>query len=122
MNEIITKNSQIIFNICIKYKVEKLYVFGSATCERFNENSDIDLIVYLPEMQPVEKGEYLLNIWDEFETVFNRKVDLLTDQKIENHIFAKNVELNKKLIYDRAIVIKHLPELKKEIENLVNNN
>ena len=32
-----------IAQLCKKYNVEKLYVFGSILTEKFNDNSDIDL-------------------------------------------------------------------------------
>jgi uncharacterized protein len=67
--------------LCEHYRVEKLYVFGSVITERFNPlTSDIDLIVELQPMSPIEGGTALLKLWDAFELLFERKVDLLTDK------------------------------------------
>ncbi len=87
--------------ICEKYKVDKLYAFGSVVKGNFRKGSDIDLIVHLEKMSPEQKGENILAIWDELESLFSRKVDLLTDQRISNPILAQNIENSKILIYDR---------------------
>ena len=52
-------------------------------------------------MPSEEKGEHLLDLWDELEELFQRKVDLLTDQPIKNTFLKKNIEKTKLLIYDR---------------------
>ena len=39
-----------IAQLCKKYNVEKLYVFGSILTEKFNDNSDIDFIVKFHEL------------------------------------------------------------------------
>ncbi|MEN9612514.1 MAG: hypothetical protein RLZZ628_3328 [Bacteroidota bacterium] len=88
--------------LCEYYRVEKLYVFGSVITERFNPlTSDIDLIVELQPMSPIERGTTILKMWDDLESLLERKVDLLTDQPIKNIIFKRVVERTKQLIYDR---------------------
>ena len=43
-----------IAQLCKKYNVEKLYVFGSILTEKFNENSDIDFTEskFIPPIRP----------------------------------------------------------------------
>jgi uncharacterized protein len=92
-----------LLQLCEHYRVEKLYVFGSVITERFNPlTSDIDLIVELQPRSPIERGDALLRMWDDLESLFERKVDLLTDQPIKNIIFKRVVERTKQLIYDRT--------------------
>ena len=82
--------------------VEKLYFFGSALSSRFNEDtSDIDVLVEVADLSPEERGENLIALWDNLELLFNRKVDLLTENSLRNPFFKKEVEQTKKLIYDR---------------------
>jgi len=89
--------------ICKKHHVNKLFFFGSINTTNFKSDSDVDLIVELEKMEPVEHGEELLVLWNEFENLFQRKVDLLTStQKIKNPIFLRNIESSKHLFYDRA--------------------
>ena len=42
---LITDNIQNLFALCKKYKVKTLYAFGSILTPRFNEKSDVDLLV-----------------------------------------------------------------------------
>lgn len=91
-----------LITLCEINGVTKLYAFGSVVSSRFDPaSSDIDLLVELMEMPPVERGETLIRLWDALEDLFQRKVDLLTEQSIKNPYFKKNIENTKKLIYDR---------------------
>jgi len=82
--------------------VNKLYFFGSALSPKFNEDtSDIDVLVEVGDLPPEERGENLIALWDSLELLFNRKVDLLTENSLRNPYFKKEVEQTKKLIYDR---------------------
>ena len=88
--------------LCKKYNVERVYVFGSAVTGDFKSNgSDIDFIVELAPMPPVEKGEKLLSLWNDLEKLYGREVDLLTDKPIRNPYLKKAIEETKQLIYDR---------------------
>ena len=81
--------------------VDKLYFFGSALSSKFNENtSDIDVLVEVAELSPEERGESLITLWDNLELLFNRKVDLLTENSLRNPILKKEIEKTRKLIYD----------------------
>jgi predicted nucleotidyltransferase len=89
--------------LCIKYKVNKLFVFGSVVKGSFNsQSSDIDLIVELEDLPPSEKGEMLMKLWSELENLFARRVDLLTNLNIKNPYLRSEIENSKFLIYDRA--------------------
>ena len=45
--KLIEDNSQGIPAICEKHKVSRLFVFGSILTDRFNEDSDVDMVVDL---------------------------------------------------------------------------
>ncbi len=97
-----TEHSEALISLCEKFGVNKLYVFGSVAKNRFNsDSSDIDLLVELEPMPPIEKGETLMNLWDAFEDLFSRKVDLLTDQPIRNPYLRRSIEETKRVVYDR---------------------
>jgi hypothetical protein len=101
IQEEILKRSEIFLALCKQNQIRKLYAFGSSTNLKFNnEQSDIDLVVELNELDPVEKGEKLMNLWDQFEDFFQRKVDLLTESSIINPYLKKSIDSTKILIYD----------------------
>ena len=87
--------------ICKLHHVERLYAFGSVVTDRFNtETSDIDLLVEMKDLSPVERGESLLLLWEAFELLFDRKVDLLSNTDIQNPFLKKEIEAGKRLLYD----------------------
>lgn len=99
---VIKQHFEELTQLCETYSVSKMYSFGSVNTDRFDPHkSDINLLVELVPMSPLEKGENLINLWDDLELLFSRKVDLLTDQPIKNPILRQNIEKSKLLIYDR---------------------
>jgi uncharacterized protein len=88
-------------SLCQLHKVRYLYAFGSSVTDKFdNDKSDIDLLVEIDDLDPVERGEKLISLWDTFESFFHRKVDLLTDSSIHNPYLRKSIDSTKVLIYD----------------------
>ncbi len=84
--------------ICKKYGVEKLYVFGSLATSDFDEmKSDLDFLVKFKQDQKV--GLSLLSMMIDLENLLNRKVDLIRERSFENEYFARSVEATKTIIY-----------------------
>ncbi len=97
--KLIENNIQKIIALCKKYKVNKLFVFGSILTDRFNDNSDVDLVV---SFNKAEVSDYFDNYFDfkySLEELFGREVDLLEEQTIKNPYLKKNVDATKALIY-----------------------
>ena len=101
IQDLINSNKQKFLQICESANVAQLYAFGSSVSTEFNENSDIDLIIHINDLDPISKGEKLLSIWDKFEDFFKRKVDLLTESSIKNPILRKNIAKTKVLLYEK---------------------
>ncbi len=101
VTENISKRRNDFESLCKMHHVKYLYLFGSATSDSFDpEKSDIDLLVELDLSNPIDRGEMLLSLWDGFESFFERKVDLLTDNSIRNPYLRRSIEATKQLIYD----------------------
>jgi len=101
IKEKILKNYVEFQNICQRYNVKSLYAFGSSVTNNYDaENSDIDLLVEINDIDPVKKGEDLIGFWDSMENYFNRRVDLLTQQSIKNPYLKQSIDSTKILLYD----------------------
>ena len=101
LNLLIKERHDDFISLCRQHKVSKVYAFGSSITDHFDPiKSDIDVIVDLDIKDPIEYGETLLSLWDNLEVFFKRKVDLLTDDSINNPYLRKSIESTKKLIYD----------------------
>lgn len=97
--ELIENNITMIVALCKKHKVSKLFVFGSILTNRFNDDSDVDLVV---SFNKAEVDDYFDNYFDfkySLEELLGREVDLLEEQTIKNPYLKKNVEVTKTLIY-----------------------
>ncbi|MDE6378744.1 MAG: nucleotidyltransferase domain-containing protein [Duncaniella sp.] len=99
--KLIELNLQRILDLCRKHKVKTLAVFGSILTDRFNDQSDVDLLV---DFEPIDhdKFDYVSNYFDlkeALEKLFNRKVDLIEYGLNLNPIFKALVDKKKQLIY-----------------------
>ncbi len=95
--QLIENNIQTIIALCKKHKVSKLFVFGSILTNRFNNDSDVDLIV---SFNKAEVNDYFDNYFDfkySLEDLFGREVDLLEEQTIKNPYLKKKCGCNKSI-------------------------
>jgi uncharacterized protein len=89
---------QALGQVCKKYGVEKLYVFGSLATLQFDEKtSDVDFLVSFKSNERI--GMNLLSMLIDLETLLGRKVDLIRERRFENEYFAQSVEATKTLVY-----------------------
>lgn len=99
--KLIELNLRQILDLCRKHRVKTLSVFGSILTDRFNDRSDVDLLV---DFEPVDhdKFDYVGNYFDlkyALEKLFGRKVDLIEYGSNLNPIFKALVDKKKQLIY-----------------------
>ena len=89
-----------IQELCTLNGVKSLYAFGSVLTSRFDEGSDIDLIVDLKEKDPLEYTEKYFSLKFGLEDLFGRSVDLLEERADLNPIVRKGIERSKVVIYE----------------------
>lgn len=79
-----------IIALCKKYKVAKLWVFGSILTPRFNDNSDIDFLVDFDEnnIDLLDYADNYFNFIHEIESLMGRKVDMVVNKSIKNRFFS----------------------------------
>jgi predicted nucleotidyltransferase len=88
-----------INNLCKSHKVKSLYAFGSVLTDKFNPNSDIDLVV---DFQPLDVLDYSDNYYQlkfSLEDILKRNIDLLEEKAIKNPYFLETLNQHKQLIY-----------------------
>lgn len=100
--KLIELNISRIIDLCRIHKVKTLAVFGSILTDKFNENSDIDLLV---DFEPAENRgttDYVSNYFsfrDALESLFMRKVDLIEEKGLRNRFLISNINRTKQVIY-----------------------
>lgn len=99
--KLIALNMDKIVALCRKYKVAKLWVFGSILTDRFNEDSDVDFSVSFDKknIPLLDYADNYLDFLDELKTLLSREVDLITEDSLSNPYFIQNLNSTKKLIY-----------------------
>ena len=88
-----------LVQLCTQNKVKSLYVFGSVLTNRFDSNSDIDLIVDIDSTNPLEYADCYFNLKFALQDLFNRPIDLLENKAIKNNYLRKEIDNSKQLIY-----------------------
>lgn len=99
MHQIIKDHIEEIISACEHHNVKKLFAFGSVCTDRFNDQSDIDLLISFNEMDFADKADHYFELADELEVIFKRSVDLTTDQSLSNPYFIETVNQTKTHIY-----------------------
>ena len=100
MTQVIEEKRSEIENLCRKYRVQRLDVFGSAAHDRQDpERSDFDFVV---EFLPLEAGEYAetyFGVLDGLNVLFDGRVDLVIGSAIKNRFFLEEVEETRVLLF-----------------------
>ena len=89
-----------IAELCRRYQVQRLDVFGSAArgTDFDPARSDVDLLVrYLPEREP-DFGAYL-ELRDALADRLGRPVDLVMDTAVENPFIRAGIERSRQPVY-----------------------
>ncbi len=97
---LINDNIQKIVALCRKHNVKKLYAFGSILTSRFNEESDVDILVdFNSEIDHNNYADNYFDFYHALKKIFNRDVDLVDETTIKNPYFKEELDETKKLIY-----------------------
>ena len=97
---LINDNIQKLFALCRKYKVRKLYVFGSILTPKFNEQSDVDILVdFNSEIDHDTYADNYFDFYHALKALFGRDVDLVDESAVKNPYFKEELEETKHLIY-----------------------
>ena len=87
-----------ISDLCTRLRVKTLDIFGSATTDRFEPDSDVDVLVLF---EPDGEGLFdrYFDLKEGLERIFNRNVDLVTEPSVKNPYFKQEIERTKTNVY-----------------------
>ena len=88
-----------IRELCNKYSVVNLFVFGSAVTDQFNAKSDIDFIVNFSNLDIANYADNYFQLKYSLEELLKRNVDLLEDNAITNPYLRESIGKTKKIVY-----------------------
>ena len=101
MIELINNNLLQIKAICLKHKVQRLEIFGSALNEDNYDltASDLDFLVEFKPLKPGEYADTYFGLLEALEDLFNRHVDLVMTSAIKNPYFLESINNNREVLY-----------------------
>ncbi len=104
MNSIVKEKLPQLVELCKKYRVERMYLFGSAARDDFDpERSDIDLLfAFSPELTIDEYGENFFELHFALDDLFGREVDLVAEETLSKPRLIESINRDKQLIYEAA--------------------
>lgn len=101
IHSVLAQKLSVVTRILKENGVKRAYAFGSVCSDRFNEASDIDLLIDFDEhLDPVTYGENYFIIAQSLESLLGCPVDLVTQRSVKNPYFRKTVEQTKTVIYE----------------------
>ena len=99
MVKTIEKNKEALITLCKKYDVKTMYVFGSAATDTLNKNSDIDILITFKDIPIHTYTDNYFELHDKLEELFNRNVDLITENSLSNPYLINSIDKTKQLLY-----------------------
>ncbi|MCX8092044.1 MAG: nucleotidyltransferase domain-containing protein [Verrucomicrobiae bacterium] len=103
MHSLVAAKRRELVELCRRFGVERLDLFGSAARGDFRSaSSDLDFLVRF--IDPAPTGEYAeryLALAEAMERLLGRPVDLITEQSVRNPYFARAVEASRQPVYER---------------------
>jgi predicted nucleotidyltransferase len=104
MNPLIERRRDAILDLCRKYGVERLELFGSAATDAFDpDRSDVDFIVDFPP--DYDFGPWLTRFQELEESLaalLGRDVDLVMTSALHNRWFNREAAKTRTVIYDAS--------------------
>ncbi|MBI5761379.1 MAG: nucleotidyltransferase domain-containing protein [Planctomycetales bacterium] len=89
-------------DLCRRFHVQRLELFGSAVAEqRFNpDRSDLDFLVEFQPLEPGESAHSYFGLLIALEDLFNKQIDLVMPRAIRNRYFLEEVNETRIPLYD----------------------
>jgi len=99
MASILAPHLDEIPDLCRRYGVARLELFGSATTDAFDpERSDLDFLVEF-DANPAGLFDRYFGLKESLEALYGRSVDLVTHASLRNPYFIDAINKTRRLVY-----------------------
>jgi uncharacterized protein len=100
MVRVLHDKQQAVSELCTRFGVIRLDVFGSALRDDFRPGeSDVDLLVEFAPMQPHALADAYFGLLDELRELLGGDVDLVMSDAVTNRYIAREIERTKQSVY-----------------------
>lgn len=97
--KLLLEKKEALIQLCKKYELEKLYVFGSVLRNSFSEESDYDFLVQFKDIPFERYTDNYFSLHEDLKNLLDRDIDLLTDNSITNRYFKEQITNSRLLLY-----------------------
>lgn len=106
MNERLNVSSSQIADFCRRWKIIEFALFGSVLRDEFRPDSDVDVLVTFAPNHGWSWFDWM-NMQKELETMFGRKVDLISKKYLKNPYRRAEILSTHRVIYASEQLIKN---------------
>lgn len=100
MIRLIEQNREALARLCVRHRVARLELFGSAAEGEFDSHqSDLDFLVEFLPLQAGQHADAYFALLDSLQALFGRPVDLLMVTAIKNPYFLQSVNRTRQVVY-----------------------
>ena len=98
----ISSHQEELRELCRRFGVRRLDLFGSATGDGFDaERSDLDFLVeFDPQVPEALSFKTFFDLKESLEALFGRSVDLVEPSAIRNPYFKESVERSREPVFE----------------------
>ncbi len=101
MRTLVERKREEIQELCRRYRVRQLELFGSAVSDRFDpQTSDLDFLVEFDVLSPAEHAKDYFGLLFALTDLFGRDVDLVETSAIRNPYFLRAIAKDRVLVYE----------------------
>jgi len=99
MDSLIDKHRKALIDLCQKYHVKRLDVFGSAASGDFDQSSDIDFLVEFDSTVTQRRFDNYFDLQRALRQLFGRPIDLVEPGGLRNPYFIRRVNQTRREVY-----------------------
>jgi len=87
-----------VINLCKKYFIIELSIFGSSIRDDFTQNSDVDILVSFDKGSKITLFD-IIELENEFAKLLGRDVDIVEKESLKNPIRKDKILSSREIIY-----------------------
>lgn len=100
MNPLVRQNLAALNQLCARYGVRRLELFGSGVRGDFDPNtSDLDFLVEFLPQGPGQYANTYFGLKEDLEALFGRTVDLVMESAVANPYFREELDRTRTKVY-----------------------
>ena len=100
MEAIVADHRSELAELCRRYRVARLELFGSAAGDRFDPaRSDLDFLVEFLPLAANEHADAYFGLRESLEALYRRSIDLVMTKAIRNRYFLQQIKPTRTVMY-----------------------